>query len=179
MAQNPAQDAFSTDKEALIPGLIGNFNIPKAVIENKIDVLAFLEIMVRKEIITANELDEIRAAVVAHLNAIYPQLELSYATPESMGQQAGLGGSALPQKPDAKASPPLYQPRSAPISKSATVPASQPGSGAQVNAPPPQFKVDNSQIKAALEKADQEGPVAQPAPAKPLWVQAPPPKFIK
>lgn len=177
MAQNPAQDAFATDKEALIPGLIGNFNIPKAVIENKIDVLAFLEIMVRKEIITANELDEIRAAVVAHLNAIYPQLELSYATPESMGQQAGLGGSALPQKAEAKTAPPLYQPKSVPVSKPAAVPASP--AVPTVNAPPSTIKVDNSQIKAALEKAEETGPIATPAPAKPLWVQAPPPKFIK
>lgn len=176
MAQNPAQDAFSTDKEALIPGLIGNFNIPKAVIENKIDVLAFLEIMVRKEIITANELDEIRAAVVAHLNAIYPQLELSYATPESMGQQAGLGGAALPQQTASKAaSPPLYQPKSAPLSKPAVPPGPQPM--VAVNAPPAQTKIDNSQIKAVLEKAAEENPA--PAPNKPLWVQAPPPKFIK
>lgn len=177
MAQNPAQDAFATDKEALIPGLIGNFNIPKAVIENKIDVLAFLEIMVRKEIITANELDEIRAAVVAHLNAIYPQLELSYATPESMGQQAGLGGSALPQQPAAKAAPPLYQPKSAPIGKPVSIPAGQ--TVPTVNAPPPSIKVDNSQIKAVLEKAEEAGAAAPAAPAKPLWVQAPPPKFIK
>lgn len=73
-------------KEAFIPGLIGNFNIPKAVIENKVDVLTFLELLVRKNIVTAQELDEVRAAVVAHLNAAYPELELSYSTPEELAR---------------------------------------------------------------------------------------------
>lgn len=89
MAVDPAKEAF-------IPGLIGNFNIPKAVIENKVDVLTFLELMVRKEIITAQELDEVRAAVVAHLNAAYPELELSYSTPQELQQakQASMSAAA-------------------------------------------------------------------------------------
>lgn len=105
MAQDPAQDAF-------IPGLIGNFNIPKAVIENKVDVLTFLELMVRKEIITAQELDEVRAAVVAHLNAAYPELELSYSTPEELARNAAAKQAA---------------------------PAAQMPSGAVMSAPPPTF----------------------------------------
>jgi len=171
MAQNLAQNAFTPEKDALIPGLIGNFNIPKAVIENKIDVLAFLEIMVRKGIVTAQELDEIRAAVVAHLNVIYPELELKYATPESMGQQAGLGGSALPPPPPAKQAP------------SFTAPASYtpPAPAAQMTSPPKAestFQV-NADDKAVEQMPEIKQPNEQPAAARPLWVQAPPPKFIK
>lgn len=94
MAQDPAKEAF-------IPGLIGNFNIPKAVIENKVDVLTFLELMVRKNIITAQELDEVRSAVVAHLNAAYPELELSYSTPEELAKQSQAKPVAAPVAPPA------------------------------------------------------------------------------
>ena len=59
----------ASDKDPVIPGLIGNFNIPKSVIENKVDVLTFLELLVRKGMVTAEELDDIRGSVVAHLNA--------------------------------------------------------------------------------------------------------------
>lgn len=79
------------------PKNIGNFNIPKAVIENKVDTLAFLEILVRKQIISTTELDEIRAAVVAHLNQLYPELELSYTTPEALASQAPLPESMIAQ----------------------------------------------------------------------------------
>lgn len=143
MVQDPAKDAF-------IPGLIGNFNIPKAVIENKVDVLAFLEILVRKGIVTAQELDEIRAAVVAHLNAAYPELELSYTTPDALTQPA-----AMQQTP--------------PVAATASIPASKPGAAAA-----PQF------VPSAQAPQADVAPAAGPAnPAKPLYVQAAPPKFIK
>lgn len=156
MAQDP--------NEPLIPGLIGNFNIPKAVIENKVDVLTFLELMVRKGIVTAQELDEIRAAVVAHLNAAYPALELSYTTPEAAAS--------------AKAAPaPAAAPQSIPVSgnslaaQAMTAPMpNQPGSAPAAAAP------------AAAPAAPKANPLeSQPAkgPDKPLWVAAPPPKFIK
>ena len=72
-----------------IPKIIGGFNLPKAVIESKVDTLTFLEILIRKNIITPDELDEIRAAVVEHLNILYPELDLSYTTPPPLGQQVG------------------------------------------------------------------------------------------
>lgn len=75
-------------KQNVTPKVIGGFNIPRSVIENKVDVLTFLEILVRKKVITPEELDEIRAAVVAHLNVMYPELQLSYTTPESLATQA-------------------------------------------------------------------------------------------
>ncbi|HEY9841127.1 MAG: hypothetical protein ACAI44_02050 [Candidatus Sericytochromatia bacterium] len=107
MAQDPAKEAF-------IPGLIGNFNIPKAVIENKVDVLTFLELMVRKNIISAQELDEVRAAVVAHLNAAYPELELSYSTPEELAKQASAKpvstAPAQVQTAQAPGAPPSFAP---------------------------------------------------------------------
>jgi len=71
-----------------IPKTIGGFNIPKAVIEAKVDTLTFLEILIRKGIITAEELDEIRGAVVEHLNILYPELKLSYTTPPALSEQA-------------------------------------------------------------------------------------------
>lgn len=142
MATDPAKEAF-------IPGLIGNFNIPKAVIENKVDVLTFLELMVRKNIITAQELDEVRSAVVAHLNAAYPELELSYATPEEL----------------TKSTP------AAPVTAAAQAPVSSSSSAAP--SPPPQFTPSSQAPQAEPKQA------AAPAPNKPLWVQAAPPKFIK
>ena len=187
MSQNSAKDAF-------IPGLIGNFNIPKSVIENKVDVLTFLELLVRKKIITASELDEVRASVVAHLNAIYPELELQYATPESMGQQAGLGGSSLPPQPktgpaQSTAAAAFAKPMAAPTStasfqpseatKSFLAPDDKSGFMASNQVTPGQTATPTSTEEAPPEAA----PAAEaPAPAaanKPLWVQAPPPKFIK
>ena len=41
------------------PKKIGNFNIPKSVIECKIDTLAILELMLRKNIASWEEIDEI------------------------------------------------------------------------------------------------------------------------
>lgn len=141
MANDPAKEAF-------IPGLIGNFNIPKAVIENKVDVLTFLELMVRKNIITAQELDEVRSAVVAHLNAAYPELELSYATPEELTKSAP----------------------AAPVTAAAQQPVSTSSTAAP--SPPPQFTPSS-------QTPQSEAKQAAPAPHKPLWVQAAPPKFIK
>lgn len=101
-------------KQNVTPKVIGGFNIPRSVIENKVDVLTFLEILVRKKVITTEELDEIRAAVVAHLNVMYPELQLSYTTPESLATQAPFPDANAPvistvptseKKPD---SPPLF-----------------------------------------------------------------------
>lgn len=164
---------MAADKEPVIPGLIGNFNIPKAVIENKVDVLTFLELMVRKGIVTPEELDDIRSAVVAHLNAAFPELELSYSTPEA-GNQG-----------------PFNAPPAAATQNT--------GSGLANNAfntPAPQSSIAASSMMAPM--ADQkktegtapekstptppptEAPKAPAAnPDKPLWVQAPPPRFIK
>lgn len=179
-----------TDKEAFIPGLIGNFNIPKSVIENKVDVLTFLELLVRKGIITAHELDDVRASVVAHLNAIYPELELAYATPESMGQQAGLGGSALPPQPKAATSQssaaaafsrPMATNSAATFKPSEAAqafmaPKDQTGFMASSQVTP--GETSESASKAEPAPAQEAAPAAAPV-NKPLWVQAPPPKFIK
>lgn len=131
MVQDPAKEAF-------IPGLIGNFNIPKAVIENKVDVLTFLELMVRKGIITAQELDEVRAAVVAHLNAAYPELELSYSTPEELAKSAPQPPLATTPAPSA---PPTFTasgqgPQAEVKSAAAAAPADKP---LWVAAAPPKF----------------------------------------
>ena len=184
---------MAQSEEPVIPGLIGNFNIPKAVIENKVDVLAFLEILVRKGVVSAQELDEIRAAVVAHLNAIYPELDLQYATPESMGQQAGLGGSALP--PAQNANPvgsggmasAAFQPTSQPKAAASFKPtaaaqafiaedAQQAKTGQAQNIPAGSVDQAASSVAPPAEK-----PAAPPAqsPNAPLYVSAPPPKFIK
>lgn len=81
------------------PKKIGNFNIPKTLIETKVDTLAILEVMLRKNIATWEEIDEIREAVVMHLNAIYPELQLSYATPKPLYQEAGFDKKDEPAKP--------------------------------------------------------------------------------
>lgn len=137
MATDPAKEAF-------IPGLIGNFNIPKAVIENKVDVLTFLELMVRKNIITAQELDEVRSAVVAHLNAAYPELELSYATPEELTKSAPAAPvTAAAQQPTSAAAPtppPQFTPSSqAPQAEAKQAAAPSPHKPLWVQAAPPKF----------------------------------------
>ena len=71
-----------------VPKVVGGFNIPKSVIETKVDTLTFLELLLRKGWATDEEIDEIRAAVVAHLNVMYPELRLSYSTPPSLADQA-------------------------------------------------------------------------------------------
>ena len=105
------------------PKSIGNFNIPKAVIENKVDTLAFLEILVRKNIISTTELDEIRAAVVQHLNQLFPELELSYTTPEALASVAPL--------PENMVAPPEEAPEGAL--------AQNPSKPLYHSAPPPKF----------------------------------------
>lgn len=134
MAQDPAKEAF-------IPGLIGNFNIPKAVIENKVDVLTFLELMVRKNIITAQELDEVRSAVVAHLNAAYPELELSYATPEELSKAAPPAPVTAAQQPAAAAPspPPQFTPSGQGPQAEIKQPAANPNKPLWVQAAPPKF----------------------------------------
>src|SRR3712207_9558577 len=46
-----------------VPKIVGGFNIPKTVIETKVDTLTFLELLLRKGLCTDEEIDEIRAAV--------------------------------------------------------------------------------------------------------------------
>jgi hypothetical protein len=118
-----------------VPKTIGGFNIPKAVIENKVDVLTFLEILVRKNIITPEELDSVRAAVVAHLNIMYPELQLSYTTPEAMASQA-----PLPQEMTTQVAPAQVTPGAA--APAAQVPAASVSSfapPAKTATPPPLF----------------------------------------
>lgn len=97
-----------------IPKTIGGFNIPKAVIEAKVDTLTFLEILVRKGLVTTEELDEIRATVVEHLNVLYPELKLSYTTPPPLSEQAPIQAQAaqpVAAKPVIKpGTPPLFVP---------------------------------------------------------------------
>lgn len=77
-----------------VPKIVGGFNIPKSVIETKVDTLTFLELMLRKGLCTDEEIDEIRAAVVMHLNVMYPELQLSYATPSPLAEQAPIEAPA-------------------------------------------------------------------------------------
>ncbi len=83
----------------MTPKKIGNFNIPKNVIECKIDTLAFLELLLRKNICTWEEVEEVREAVVMHLNVIFPELQLSYTTPQPLRDQAPITPPEQPQKP--------------------------------------------------------------------------------
>ncbi|MEK7432356.1 MAG: hypothetical protein AABZ74_04425, partial [Cyanobacteriota bacterium] len=75
------------------PKKIGNFNIPKTVIECKVDTLAFLELLLRKKIATWDEIEEVRETVVLHMNVIYPELQLSYSSPAPLKDQAPLPNS--------------------------------------------------------------------------------------
>lgn len=77
-----------TDPNINIPKKIGNFNIPKTVIECKVDTLAFLEILLRKNLVSWEEIEEIREAVVMHMNIMYPELQLSYSSPPPLKDQA-------------------------------------------------------------------------------------------
>lgn len=89
-----------------IPKVVGGLNFPKSVIETKVDVLTFLEILVRKQIVTYEEIDEIREAVVAHLNVLYPELKLSYGTPAPLNEQAPLEAEKPAAAPLYAAAPP-------------------------------------------------------------------------
>jgi len=99
------------------PKKIGNFNIPKTLIETKVDTLAILEIMLRKNIATWEEIDEIREAVVIHLNAIYPELQLTYSTPKPLYQEAGFDKKEEPQKPLFYTAPPPELEKIEPVKK--------------------------------------------------------------
>lgn len=99
------------------PKKIGNFNIPKTLIETKVDTLAILELMLRKNIATWEEIDEIREAVVIHLNAIYPELQLSYSTPKPLYQEAGFDKKEEPAKPLYYSVPPPEIEKVEPIKK--------------------------------------------------------------
>lgn len=164
---------MAADKEPVIPGLIGNFNIPKAVIENKVDALTFLELMVRKGIVTPEELDDIRSAVVAHLNAAFPELELSYSTPE--------GGNKGPFNPPKPAAPKSNSGGFANSAFNSNAPQSSIAASSMMAPLPDQKKPEGSAKDAAqAPKSPAEAPKAPAAnPDKPLWVQAPPPRFIK
>ncbi len=162
---------MAQENEALIPGLIGNFNIPKAVIENKVDVLTFLELMVRKGVVTAAELDDIRAAVVAHLNAAYPELDLSYTTPASPAQQSPMPAPAAQQSMGNSIAANSMM---APMKDKPAADKEAPASAANT--------APGSDAKASFKPAPgTNAPEVKSAPDanKPLWVQAPPPKFIK
>lgn len=164
---------MAADKEPVIPGLIGNFNIPKAVIENKVDVLTFLELMVRKGIVTPEELDDIRSAVVAHLNAAFPELELSYTTPEA--------GSKGPFNAPAPASAPTQNASGGFANAAFNTNAPKPSiATSSMMAPMPEQKKAEGSAESATASTSAEAPKAPAAnPEKPLWVQAPPPRFIK
>ena len=162
MAQVP-----QNPKDVTIPGIIGGFNIPKGVIENKVDVLTFLEILVRKEIITASELDQIRNDVVAHLNAAYPDLALSYVQPQELkGPQQQKPATSIAAQSMA---PP--QSMAAKSMGSAATPTKMPPS-AVVENPADAVKKANEMSKAANSPAPQGG-------NSPLYYEAPRPKFIK
>lgn len=164
---------MAADKEPVIPGLIGNFNIPKAVIENKVDVLTFLELMVRKGIVTPEELDDIRSAVVAHLNAAFPELELSYTTPE--------GGNKGPFNAPPAAAPQNTGSGFANAAFNTGAPSASIAASSMMAAVPEQKNADGSTAaKPAAQPSATEAPKTPSAnPEKPLWVQAPPPRFIK
>jgi hypothetical protein len=124
---------MALESENSVPKIVGGFNIPKAVIENKVDVLTFLEILVRKNIVSSQELDDIRAAVVEHLNAAYPELQLSVANgspipppakpaqqafmsaPPPMVKPAATPAAAAPAKPAAAPAPPAPAPAAKPL----------------------------------------------------------------
>lgn len=135
--QNPGADNT-------VPKTIGGFNIPKAVIENKVDVLTFLEILVRKNIISAEELDSVRAAVVAHLNIMYPELQLSYTTPEAMASQAPLPQEMTTPVAPAQVTPGGAAPQPVPGGAQSVPSFTPPAKGATPpplfhQAPPPKF----------------------------------------
>lgn len=96
-------------EQGSVPKIVGGFNIPKAVVENKVDVLTFLELLVRKGLTTPQEIDEIREIVVQYLNALYPELNLSYTSPPPPSEVMGLGqaGSAQKSTRPLPAPPPL------------------------------------------------------------------------
>jgi hypothetical protein len=102
-----------------ITKIVGGFNIPKSVIETKVDTLTFLELLLRKGLATAEEIDEIREAVVLHLNVLYPELQLTYSTPTPLADQVSQVSDSAPAKA-----------ASAPISAAAPL---------FIDAPPPKF----------------------------------------
>ncbi len=87
------------DFDNITPKKIGNFNIPKNLIECKVDTLAFLEILLRKNICTWEEIEEIREVVVMHMNVMFPDLQLSYTTPLPLKDQGPLTPPDEPKKP--------------------------------------------------------------------------------
>ncbi len=130
------------------PKKIGSFNIPKSVIECKIDTLAILELLLRKNVASWEEIDEIREAVVMHLNVMYPELQLTYQTPKPLKDEAPIPGTE-PQQPQK----PLFY-----------------------SAPPPE--VTNASPSAPPSSAPKEEvkPLQQPA-SPPLFHNAQPPKI--
>jgi hypothetical protein len=88
-----------------VPKVVGGFNIPKSVIETKVDTLTFLELLLRKGLATAEEIDEIREAVVLHLNVLYPELQLSYSMPAPLAEQVNQVADTTVAKPAGPAAP--------------------------------------------------------------------------
>jgi len=95
--------------EESTPKKIGNFNIPKTIIECKVDTLTILELLLRKNLATWEEIDEIREAVVMHLNVLYPELQLTYSTPAPLKEEA-----PLPNQQEPKVQKPLFYSAPAP-----------------------------------------------------------------
>ena len=94
------------DSGSYTPKKIGNFNVPKTLIECKVDTLAFLEVLLRKNIATWDEIEEIREAVVLHMNVMYPELQFSYTTPQPLKDQAPITPPDEPAKPLFYSAPP-------------------------------------------------------------------------
>lgn len=128
-----------------VPKIVGGFNIPKATIENKVDVLTFLELLVRKGMTTPQEIDEIREIVVQYLNGLYPELNLSYTAPGSPAEaMAGAGGQ--------KGTGPMGANPASPV-----IPIANPLAG---GGPPPRFAT----APAAAPVANPARPAPRPAP---------------
>ncbi|PIQ27394.1 hypothetical protein COW36_22595 [bacterium (Candidatus Blackallbacteria) CG17_big_fil_post_rev_8_21_14_2_50_48_46] len=157
---------MALESENSVPKIVGGFNIPKAVIENKVDVLSFLEILVRKNLVTAQELDDVRSAVVEHLNAAYPDLQLSVSNGSPIPPPAKPMSQAFVSAP-----PPVIQPMAAPAAPTVApaAPAASSPTPIAGGAPTPPANLSPTP----------SSPTPGGSGAKPLYVQAQPPKFIK
>ena len=188
------------------PKKIGSFNIPKSVIECKIDTLAILELLLRKNVASWEEIDEIREAVVMHLNVMYPELQLTYSTPKPLREEAPLGpAEQQPQKPLFYSAPPPEvagttpavsptKEESKPVQPVATNPLFHSAQPPKITSSVPRPNIQHikplTQQPAPIEQSQEiETPAAtnQPQPAalaptpnapKPMFPSAGPPKIL-
>jgi hypothetical protein len=187
------------------PKKIGNFNIPKNVIECKIDTLAVLELLLRKNVASWEEIDEIREAVVMHMNVMYPELQLTYSTPQPMKDEAPIGPPDQPQKPlfysapppevanmgntpevkeDPKAkpplssTPPLYQNAQPPKITSSMPRPGGPSPARPVTLNQPVETPSESAPAAGTNETNPAQPVPNPNAPKPMFPNAGPPKIL-